>query len=413
MDIQPIISALRRHKAGTILIVLQIALTLAIVCNALSIIRSNIERMARPTGIVETNLLTVMNSWVGSTDGNVLTPLIRTDLETLRSLPGVEDATVMNSFPLRGGGWSTGVRLDNTQEHWLFTAGMYASDDHALATLGVHLVAGRNFRPEEIVDGSDFNTLVMPPVTIITKAMADRLFPDGSALGKTVYLNTGKNAPPTTIIGIVDRLHVAWSSSFADTWAQDVAIVPARLTNRYSDYLIRARPGMLNRLVTEAPAALVKEHRERVFPPHFGIRTFDQVRQDAYRTDRGMAVIMGVVSLALLLITGAGIVGLTSFWVGQRRAQIGVRRALGATRRDILLYFLTENFLITLAGVAIGIALCGALNIWMAVNFEVSHVPLAYIGAGIVLLLALGQAATLNPAMRATRVSPVEATRPG
>ena len=412
MDIKPIISALKRHKAGTILIVLQIALTLAIVCNALSIIRSNIARMARPTGLVEENLLTVMNSWVGSTDGNVLTPLIRTDLETLRSLPGVEDATVMNSFPLRGGGWSSGVRLDSGKEHWLFVAGMYAADDHALATLGVHLVAGRNFRPEEIVDGSDFNTLVMPPVAIVTKAMADRLFPDGSALGKTMYLTMSRDAPPTTIIGIIDRLYVPWSSAFADTWAKDVPIVPARLTNRYSYYLVRTRPGMLDRMVREAPAALVKAHRERVFPPR-GVRTFDQVREDAYRTDRGMAVVMGVVSLALLLITGAGIVGLTSFWVGQRRAQIGVRRALGATRRDILLYFLTENFIITLAGVAIGIALCGVLNIWMAVNFEVSHVPLAYIGAGIVLLLALGQAATLNPAMRATRVSPVEATRPG
>lgn len=412
MDIQPIISALRRHKAGTILIVLQIALTLAIVCNALSIIRTNVERMARPTGIVEENLLTVMNSWVGSTEGHVLTPLIRTDLETLRSLPGVEDATVMNSFPLRGGGWSSGVRLDSSQEHWLFTAAMFGSDDHALATLGVHLVAGRNFRPEEIVDGSDFNALVMPPVAIITKAMADRLSPDGSALGKTMYLTMNKNAPPTTIVGIIDRLHGPWSSAAQDTWAQDVVIVPARLTNRYSDYLIRTRPGMLDRLVKDVPAALVKAHRERVFPPHIGVRTFDQVRQDAYRTDRGMAVIMGVVSVALLLITGAGIVGLTSFWVGQRRAQIGVRRALGATRRDILLYFLTENFLITLAGVAIGIALCGILNIWMVLHFEVSRVPLAYVGAGIVLLLALGQAATLNPAMRATRVSPVEATRP-
>jgi len=412
MDIKPIISALQRHKAGTILIVLQIALTLAIVCNALSIIRSNMERMARPTGLVEENLLTVMNSWVGSTDGKVLTPLIRTDLETLRSLPGVEDATVMNSFPLRGGGWSSGVRLDSSKEHWLFVAGMYAADDHALTTLGVHLVAGRNFRPEEVVDGSDFNTLVMPPVAIVTKAMADRLFPDGSALGKTMYLTMSNDAPPTTIIGIIDRLYVPWSSAFADTWAEDVAIVPARLTNRYGDYLIRTRPGMLDRMVSQAPAALVKAHRERVLPPHGGVRTFDQVRDDAYRTDRGMAVIMGVVSLALLLITGAGIVGLTSFWVGQRRAQIGVRRALGATRRDILLYFLTENFLITLAGVAIGIALCGVLNIWMAVNFEVSHVPLAYVGAGIVLLLALGQAATLNPAMRAMRVSPVEATRP-
>jgi putative ABC transport system permease protein len=409
VDIKPIVTALRRHRAGTMLIVLQIALTLAIVCNALFIIQECVERMSRPTGLVEDNLLTVQNLWVG-TSGEDVAPLIRADLDNLRKLPGVQDAMFVNSFPLRGGGWSSGARLDPAAEHWLVQTAMYGSDEHALSTLGVRLVAGRNFRPEEIASGDD-KTLPVPPVVIITQALADRLFPDGSALGKTIYLSLKAGAPPSTIVGIVDRLQAPWPGPFADTWTQNATLLPARLTNRYGYYLVRAQPGQLATLFHSVPAALMKLHSQRVIPPLHGVRSFAEVREQAYKTDRGMAVVMGVVCAALLGITGAGIVGLTSFWVGQRRNQIGVRRALGATRRDILVYFLTENLLISGAGVAIGVLLSIVLNLWMATHFQVGHIPFAYIGGGLVLLIVLGQGATFTPALRASRVSPVEATR--
>jgi putative ABC transport system permease protein len=124
-----------------------------------------------------------------------------------------------------------------------------------------------------------------------------------------------------------------------------------------------------------------------------------------------MAILMGVVSVVLLIITAAGIVGLTSFWVGQRRKQIGVRRALGARKRDILSYFLTENFLISLGGVLLGAVLAIAMNLWMAQHYEMQRLSLLYLLAGIVALLLLGQGAVLAPALRASRISPVEATR--
>jgi len=120
---------------------------------------------------------------------------------------------------------------------------------------------------------------------------------------------------------------------------------------------------------------------------------------------------MSAICAVLLIITAAGIVGLTSFWVSQRRRQIGVRRALGATRRDILGYFLTENFLISLGGVLTGIVLALALSLWLVVHFETQRLPLPFVLIGVALLLLLGQAATLAPALRASRVSPVEATR--
>ena len=88
LQIKPILAALKRHKAGTVLIALQIALTLAIVCNALFIIQQRTEHLSRPTGMTETNLLTVANRWVGA-DDKATPSLGKTDLEALRRMPGV------------------------------------------------------------------------------------------------------------------------------------------------------------------------------------------------------------------------------------------------------------------------------------------------------------------------------------
>jgi putative ABC transport system permease protein len=149
----------------------------------------------------------------------------------------------------------------------------------------------------------------------------------------------------------------------------------------------------------------------RIIDPKDGIRDYAEIRHRVYDSDRGMAILMGIISVVLLAITAAGIVGLTSFWVGQRRKQIGVRRALGATRGDILGYFLTENLLIGLGGVLAGVVLAFGINLWMVSQFETARLSLVYVGSGVVLLLLLGQGAVLAPAIRASHVSPVEATR--
>lgn len=135
------------------------------------------------------------------------------------------------------------------------------------------------------------------------------------------------------------------------------------------------------------------------------------VRAQAYKNDRGLAIMMGVISIVLLVITVAGIVGLTSFWVGQRRRQIGMRRALGATQGDILSYFLTENLLISVGGVLLGTAMAIGLNNWMVNLFEMNRLSLVYVLIGAAVLLLLGQGAVLAPALRASRVLPVEAIR--
>ncbi|UPG93433.1 ABC transporter permease [Luteibacter aegosomatissinici] len=402
LQIKPILAALRRHKSGTILIAVQIALTLAIVCNALFIVHQRIDRANRPTGINEQNLIAVQNRYVGKPDSFI--PQMKTDVAALRNIPGVESAYVTNAYPLRRGGWSTGIQVDPDKTKDSLPSALYFVDEQALQTLGVKLIAGRNFNPSEVVTVGP-QTTPAPPQVIITKAIADKLFPKGDALGKTIYYSKGK---PSTIIGIMEKLTVPWTDF---DHMDNVTLMPVRFDSGYQHFMVRTKPGQQDAVFKAIPGALYAVSRMRVLPEKYGIRTFETVRASAYEADHGMAILMTVVCGVLLAITAAGIVGLSSFWVGQRRKQIGVRRALGARRADILSYFMTENFLIALGGVAVGTVLALGLSQWMLKYFEMPRVSFTYVGVGIVLLLALGQAAVFAPALRASRVSPVEATR--
>jgi putative ABC transport system permease protein len=140
-------------------------------------------------------------------------------------------------------------------------------------------------------------------------------------------------------------------------------------------------------------------------------QTLGDLRHRYFRNDRAMAGMLVGVIAALLLVTALGIVGLASFWVAQRRKQIGVRRALGATRSDILRYFQTENFLIVSFGIGLGMVLAFGLNLALMSHYELPRLPLYYLPIGALSLWVLGQLAVLAPALRAAAVPPVVATR--
>jgi len=408
MQIKPILSAMRHHKAGVMLIALQIALTLAIVCNALFIIQQRLAHLSEPTGIDEANVFVISNQWANQSTEQQTDAQIQADMAALRRLPSVRDASPSDSYPLRGNGWDDYIMLTPEQTEKTTDADVYLGDEHLLDTLGVKLIAGRNFRVDEVGRiGSRQN--VASPVVIVTKALADRLYPDGSALGKSFY---EMSKTPSTIIGIVDLLQNQSVDTWKTAYAYQSVIRPLRQDNSDGTYyIVRAKPGQLTVAMREVPKALYAQNRMRIIDPKDGELSFAEVRKRAYDTDRGMAILMGIISVVLLAITAAGIIGLTSFWVGQRRRQIGVRRALGATRGDILSYFLTENLLISVGGVLVGIVLAIGINLWMVTQFEMARLSLIYVLIGVVVLLLLGQGAVLAPARRASNVPPVEATR--
>jgi putative ABC transport system permease protein len=410
MQIQPILAALRKHKAGTLLIALQIALTLAIVCNALFIIHQRLAHISEPSGVDEANVFVIENLWAEQYNKQQASSNVEQDLVTLRNLPAVQDATQSDSYPLSVvGGSDNFITLKPDQVQPTTDATVYSGDERFLRTLGMKLIAGRDFRADE-VQVSGQREVVTPPVAIISKAMADKLYPNGDALGKSFY---SMSTNPVTIIGIVETMQRSRVGAWSMPYAEQSMVWPIRVASPLGVfYIVRAKPGQLAEAMKEAPKALYAGNRMRIINPKDGLLSFARVRQLAYDSDRGMAILMGVICVVLLAITGAGIVGLTSFWVGQRRRQIGVRRALGATHRDILHYFLTENLLISAAGVVVGIVLTFGLNLWLVTRFELGVMPLAYVLIGVAMLIVLGQGAVFAPALRASRVPPVEATRP-
>ena len=141
------------------------------------------------------------------------------------------------------------------------------------------------------------------------------------------------------------------------------------------------------------------------------VRSYEEQKQRTYGGDIAMITLMSTVIAILTAVTGLGIVGLAWFSVTQRRKQIGTRRALGATRFDIVRYFMVENWIITSIGIAIGIAGALTLNWFLDTEYNTGRVPLWYLPAGMIALWLLGQLAVLLPARRAASIPPALATR--
>ncbi|MBD8880593.1 ABC transporter permease [Rhodanobacter sp. 7MK24] len=415
MKLHPMISALRRHKAGVVLIALQIALTLAIVCNAVFIIGHRVERVNRATGLQEQDLYLVSQQWVGAPTGDdadsiqKMDAMQREDLAALRAMPDVASVTPTNSLPLLNQSWNGAMSLNADAKLLDGNARTtyYFGDENFVHTLGLHLIAGRDFNAGDVTN-KGFRNTSEPAVVIVTKALADKLFPKGDAVGKIVYLDG--SGTPSTIIGEVERLQVPSTGSWAGSFAWNATIEPVRLNGNSSSYAVRAKPGRLLAAMKATTPLLYKVNPLRVLDDD-SVKSFADIRSDAYRADVGMAALMGVICVILLGVTAAGIVGLTSFWVGQRHRQIGVRRALGARKVDILRYFQMENLLIAGIGAVIGVALAIGLNLLLMQHYAMDRMPVLYVLVGVVLVLLLGQGAVFNPARRASNVPPVVATR--
>jgi putative ABC transport system permease protein len=390
------------------LIALQMAVTLAILCNGLFIVEQRLSLSRRPSGLDEPNVFALTNFWVGNPVD--LPARTQADLAALRTLPGVVAATVTNSYPMSGGGSSEGVKLNPEQLEPTALTALYFVDEQGLAAMGVKLIAGRNFSADEVLDKPGYDSQVPPTAVIITRALAETLFPGQSAVGKSIYVQFQKRTVP--IVGIVDRLQVPWvqGDSWAEKFSDNSTIEPYHYSATYCHYLIRAQPGQLATVIRVAQQRLYQVSRARVLEKAVPML---EARSNAYQDDRGLAVILMVVCASLLVVTAFGIVGLTSYWVAQRRRQIGIRRALGATRNAIVRYFQTENFMIAISGAAVGVAMAVALNLWMVSAFAMQRLQIGYALIGAAVVLLLGQAAVLWPALKAASIPPALATRGG
>ncbi len=397
--VRPILSALLRNRAGAILVALQIAITLAIVVNAVYLTQQRVSKVGRPTGIDDQNIF-----WFnvqGFEKGFDFQSMVRDDMALLRQMPGVIDAAPMHQLPLSGGGSSTGFYSLPDKKGKDSPANYFRTDDHGVGALGVRLAAGKTF-DSTMIELKNEESQGQPPFAIVSKGLAEALFPGEKVLvGKDFYDDQSK---PIRIVGVIEHMHGSWVG-----WDKvDRVVLFPQITGPSVRYLVRTAPGELDRLMTASETALRKRDPNRVIGK---LRKMSDDKQRSYSGDMMMAFTLSVVTGLVLVFSSLGIFGLATFNVNSRTRQIGTRRAIGARKIDIVQYFLAENWLVTTVGVILGCCLALAVGYWLSTQYQLPRLNLYYLVGGVLGLWMLGQLAAWQPALRAAKVSPAMATR--
>ena len=396
-----ILRALARNKVGALLIALQIALTMTIMVNAIFMIQDRQQQMQRDSGLDEANTFYLTNT-VFAQDYNIQAHL-QTDLHTIRNTPGVIDAVQINAIPLSSSGWSMALQHESGEDKDAIGSAIYMVDEHAINSMGLELIAGSNFSQADIELRKDGQS-TWPAKTIITKAFAENLYPDGwqSAIGKTVYIS---QTQPMQIIGVIKALQAPWNG-----WdgVERSILVPFQRESKGSYYFIRTEAGRRDELMPIIEKVLAESDKQRIIRR---VTTVEDTRLRSYRQHNATNKILSTVIITLTLITGFGIVGLAIFSINRRTKQIGTRRALGATKGQIMRYFMMENFIISAFGNMIGCLGAVALNMWLVHTFSLSPISFELIAFGVVTLFIVGQLAVLYPARKAAMIAPATATR--
>ena len=406
-----IVKPLFRHRMMPLLVVLQVALACAIACNALFLLQQKLVPILTPDGVGHPDRLIVAWDMIPKGQPWPAPRLLEVE-RALRGIPGVAAVGMAGALPMTTNAYMNG-NVHGDGLHAKGDTSVYIGD-HLVDVLGLQLVAGRDFSAAE--QATQYKNIGINDngPTIITQALAEQLFPGGDALGKVVRIGDDADAARRTVVGVVahlmrnkfgqdDRADIDYSMLFPGipgNWPIPV-------------FGIRVSHAAEAAHVRKAVKAIVQRElgTEMVQGIHPVYEMYGDLRNRMLARSKAAVWLLAGVSLIVLLVTVVGIMGLTSYWVQQRTRQIGIRRALGARRGDILREVRAENLLVVGAGIVLGMALTYAINLWLMRHYELARLPWPYLPYGAALMLLLGQLAVWLPARRAAGVPPVVATR--
>lgn len=392
----PIFRAMGRQKFSVSMLVIQIAITLAVTSNALFFAVERYQQTQRLSGIDEKNMFAMTSS--GINENYNPRSSVESDLLFLRQLPYVVDAVSTLSFPFSDSGSWFDFQIEPGDNKNALRSAIYKMDDHGINSFGLNLIAGENFDSSDVQWLGDTDTNLPSPV-ILSQATAVGLFNTtdwSQVIGKTIYFDTKH---PVIIKGIVEHLQAPWID-----WGpvKQSFITPVVVAEASSRYVIRVKDGELQSSIPKIEKALAERNQNRVVR---NIITLSSARDEIYGPDVAATKVLFVVITVLIIIAAMGITGLTSFNVIKRKKQIGIRRALGATKIDILFYFLFENMIQMTISVMLGCLLAVTFNILLVNYYGLSQLPFSYVIYTSLTIYILGLMATLKPSLKAMMFS--------
>ena len=411
------IDALKEHGRTTVgqtrgtmtdwLVVAQVAMSLVLVVAAGLFVRTFLSLSGRPLGFQPGQVLVIsIDAGRALADPAGRIPVYERTRDAVRALPDVADAGLSLTTPAGNGQFTPrmqmagGPAVDTQGPIWanLISPGWFS-------TFGTPLVAGR--------DLTDADRRGAPRVAVVNEAFARKLVSGGNPIGRafTLYPGTARSLGPIEIVGVAaDAVYTSLRNPMPPTFYLPLAQFDylADLGIRTINLSVRARTGSPMTLIRSvaAAAATVNPQLALTFRP-----LADQI--DASLTqERVVAMLAGFFGALALLLAGLGLYGVTAYAVSRRRAEIGIRMALGAAPAGVVRLVLARVTLL----VAIGVAAGAGVSAW-ASRFVATLLygleprdPITFAGAALV-LGAVGALAGWLPAYRASRIDPAEVLR--
>jgi putative ABC transport system permease protein len=403
MEIRPIILSLKHNKVLSLLIIVQVAFTLAVVSNSLFVTTATLKEWNLPSGLDHGNIVLVQPQFF---DLSVDTrQVVLDDLEKFRQLPGVVNVTTSSQTPFAAESVSE-VYLETGDEPQSYQTNIFDLDIGGFEVLGLQLIEGRQFNESEVVRHDPTQSEAKAAVVMISQDQAEALFPGESALGRTIWLEA--NEQPVEVIGVYSNFMNGESLNFQGM-SFNTIIRPMVSWHRGEDpnYLIRVEDGMAVGLFDEF-TKVIYETKGRYL---YRVERLTRTQKRMYDGRGSNAATFMVISLVLVLISGLGMAGLVSFLVNQRQKQIGIRRAMGATRFAVTRYFLVENSILTLTGLFLGGVLTLAITYALTENTGENILQVKYLFIVALGLWLVNLVAVFVPARRAAMIDPAIVTR--
>jgi predicted permease len=382
------------YRLRSALVIAEVTMAAVVLVGAGLLVNVLARLRAVPLGLTPDNVFTMQISLPGSKYGQQQ----RVDffsqlLERLRAVPGVVDAAAVEQAPTTISTWNMEIMLEGAAAD---TTGPLA-EAHAVTpryfqTMGIPLLQGQDFANTYRAD--------QPLELIVSETFARRYWPNENAIGKR--FRAGPNNPFGTVVGVVGDVRTLNSQQ---------AATPAF----YFPYGYIGMPGLVVMVRTTAQpetfaAPLRAEVRQLdVDQPVYNMRTMNQIVAGATAQQRFQAFLTSLFAAVALLLVAIGIYSIVAYMVKQRRREIGVRMAVGASRRNILRMVILNGMRNVLVGLVLGLALSLAMTRLIGLTTTAADLRV-YVLVGL-LLTFVALIACYLPAWRATKIDPSQALR--
>ncbi len=394
----------RQHRLRNLLIVGEVALSVVLLVGAGLLFRSFLQLQAVDTGFKSEQVLSLQLSPAGTNyrrDADYIS-FYKETMERISAIPGVAAVGAINTLPLDKGPFA-GFRIEGrpplTIDKWPGANYRSVSPDY-FRTMNISMAQGRTFSDRDVEDA--------PLVMIINQALAKRDFPGEDPIGKRI--NLGNNDPQGQpvwweIVGVVSDVR---SDELREEAKPEFYLSSLQDTFRNMFVVIRTtvEPAGVAASVRQAAAEVDKSAAVS------DVKTMDHIVNEAVTQPRFNVVLLGLFSGIALLLSAAGIYGVTAYNVTQRTHEFGIRMALGAQVGDVLRMIIKQGMLLISVGLVIGLLSAFVLTrLLRTLLFGVSETdPLTFVVISI-LLTAVALLACYIPARRATKVDPLVALR--